>query len=100
MKSTDRPLSKAKRRILECAENHNLEITDITWTPIGKNLEMCGPEGGWAVTDSTSNVYVGYNVDMVCEDIRFQTTEAHYAGTVSDGLDDDQEDPRVVGYET
>lgn len=72
MKPTDPGLTRARKRILEFAENHGIEIVSIEWTPIGRNMEMCGPEGGWVVIDTHQNHFVGYNVAMVLDDIEYE----------------------------
>jgi hypothetical protein len=55
-------MSVREQRIRNLAKRLGIKIESVKWTPIGGNLEMCGPEGGWLVFFEDSDVtYTNYS---------------------------------------
>lgn len=68
----------AKQKIIDALEDKGLIIQGISFQPMGRSLEMCGPLGGWEIwIDETAsplrgadNPIVGYNYKEILEQIQ------------------------------
>ena len=67
-------MTRAKRAIIKAAANRGYVVdpNEFWWEPIGPNIEMQGPDGGWyvAVEDDNGHHFVGgLNLQMVLDNI-------------------------------
>jgi len=62
-------MSRQRKRIEKFCKEKGVIIQELTWEPIGKNMEMQGPAGGWRLIDDDLEDYFGLNVDELLSNI-------------------------------
>jgi hypothetical protein len=68
-------MSRNKQKIKKLVEEKGYEVEYIEWSPLGGNVEMQGPEGGWVIElwrDDVGHQYIpAMNMQQVLEQIGY-----------------------------
>ncbi len=62
-------MSRNKEKITKALNEKGYEIEWLHWDPIGKSVEMCGPEGGWNVLTKQGVHLLDYNITGIMKQI-------------------------------
>lgn len=76
-------MSRNEKRIRDALAAIGHAPSSVRWEPVGKQMEMCGREGGWIVNDFHP---VGYNVEQALATIK------EFPQWFPPGSDDDGDD--------
>ena len=68
-------MSRNKQKIRKALKAKGYTIEWLDWDPIGRSIEMCGPEGGWNILTKEGAHLLGYNIEEIMEQI---TKLPHY----------------------
>jgi hypothetical protein len=62
-------MSRNTDKIKKALAKYGQEAIEIDWKPLGQNVEMCGPEGGWFVETKNNAIFMAYNINDLLKEI-------------------------------
>jgi len=68
-------MSRNTDKITKAVKAKGWKMLELSWEPIGKGCEMCGPDGGWYLdVEHDGDKYdfeniLGYNIGEVLEEV-------------------------------